>query len=435
MTHEVLLYGATGHSGELIARMAARKRKGIRLVLAGRSPAKLKKLAEELGLPWRAFRLDDLAEVVRNLQGVRLLVNAAGPFALTAPRLVRAALEVGAHYVDINGEADVYMKLDDLARQANYRKVALVCSAGHTAGASCILLHLALQKLVADIARVPEVELKPLPDPDTKGEDKPHDLDSPTRIVRMLGDIRIALSMAPEVSKGSAASGLRLTREQVLIVRRGERVIRDGRRFPAMVKWHEPVGRLERIFNFGGLARDERRPRHHHGRVTSAASMTDTLVALQLLERGDGLTGGKVWLAGSIESYLQMDPPQRLAYQLGALFSPLLTAPGVAASAQVINDLALPDRPASPPSPYEEQVVVLEIDSVFRERLIEARLRTTSGYDYTTRLVVALMEKLAAPGSKPPPGWQTPVGIFQGSIPGDLRQIEWIEPKCQEPCP
>ena len=388
MTFNVLLYGATGHSGEIIARKAVEKFTAGRVILAGRSAGPLRKLAGELGLAYRAFGLEDPAVVARSLAGVDLVVNAAGPFALTASALVKGCLETPCSYVDINGEIDVYMKLDDLARQATARNIALVCSAGHTAGASCLLLNRALVELA------PHVPV---------GKDGR----------RRLGAVRIALSMLPEISRGSANTGLRLLREQVLTIRRGERVQRDGKKAPGLVKWHEPVGRLERVFNFGGLNRGERRPSGPR-RLASAANLTDTLVALRLVER-------KGWDPERIESYLQMDDMTRVGYQAGAALAPFMVMPLVRAEAMLLARALTPEHPTSRPPEQQEQVVVLEIEGADRRPLIDWRLRVPSGYDFTATLVVALMARFAAIKTFPKPsgvlpGWLTPTEIL---YPGD----------------
>lgn len=57
MTGSILLYGATGYTGKLIAREA--RAKGASAVLAGRNPNMLKAVAKGLDLPWRTFDLAD----------------------------------------------------------------------------------------------------------------------------------------------------------------------------------------------------------------------------------------------------------------------------------------------------------------------------------------------------------------------------------------
>ena len=51
-----MIYGASGYTGELIAELA--RTKGLSPVLAGRSQAKVRPLAEKLGFRWREFGLD-----------------------------------------------------------------------------------------------------------------------------------------------------------------------------------------------------------------------------------------------------------------------------------------------------------------------------------------------------------------------------------------
>ena len=54
---KILIYGATGYTGKLTARAA--KLQGLTPILAGRSVEKVKPLADELGLAWRAFYLNE----------------------------------------------------------------------------------------------------------------------------------------------------------------------------------------------------------------------------------------------------------------------------------------------------------------------------------------------------------------------------------------
>lgn len=117
-----MLYGAYGYTGEIIAREAARR--GLTPILAGRDAAKVQALADEFGLPHRAFGLDDAASVRRNLDDVALVLHCAGPFSATARPMLDACLEVGSHYLDITGEIDVLE--DILARGDEARRSGIV---------------------------------------------------------------------------------------------------------------------------------------------------------------------------------------------------------------------------------------------------------------------------------------------------------------------
>ena len=115
-----LLYGATGYTGELIAREAAARR--MRPILAGRNAAAVERLAKELGCEARSFALDDAASVARHLESVTVVLNCAGPFSATARPMMQAALAARAHYLDITGEIEVFElghSFDAGARAAN----------------------------------------------------------------------------------------------------------------------------------------------------------------------------------------------------------------------------------------------------------------------------------------------------------------------------
>jgi short subunit dehydrogenase-like uncharacterized protein len=102
----ILIYGANGYTGALIAEEAVRR--GLKPVLAGRSRDALDALAQKLSLTRRVFDLADPAEIARNFAGIELLLNCAGPFSRTAAPLLEACLEQRAHYLDITGEIDVF---------------------------------------------------------------------------------------------------------------------------------------------------------------------------------------------------------------------------------------------------------------------------------------------------------------------------------------
>ncbi|HJS22340.1 MAG TPA: saccharopine dehydrogenase NADP-binding domain-containing protein [Steroidobacteraceae bacterium] len=115
-----LLYGATGYTGELIAREAAAR--APRPILAGRNAPAIERLARELGCEARAFALDDPDAIARHLDGVALVLNCAGPFSATARPMMQACLAQRAHYLDITGEIEVFElghSLDAAARSAN----------------------------------------------------------------------------------------------------------------------------------------------------------------------------------------------------------------------------------------------------------------------------------------------------------------------------
>src|SRR5215469_40053 len=94
-----MLYSAAGATGTLIAEEAIRR--GHQPLLAGRSAESLASLGKHLGLPWMAVGLDEPGRLQRAVSQVDVVLNAAGPFIVTAPPLVQACLVAGTHYLDI----------------------------------------------------------------------------------------------------------------------------------------------------------------------------------------------------------------------------------------------------------------------------------------------------------------------------------------------
>jgi short subunit dehydrogenase-like uncharacterized protein len=118
-----MIYGASGYTGELIAREAVRR--GERPLLAGRDAAKIEPLARELGYEWRAFDLS-----APDLSGVELVLHCAGPFIHTSKPMVRACLDAGVHYLDITGEIAVFEKVLARNDDAVKHNVTLLPGAG-----------------------------------------------------------------------------------------------------------------------------------------------------------------------------------------------------------------------------------------------------------------------------------------------------------------
>jgi short subunit dehydrogenase-like uncharacterized protein len=124
----LLVYGATGYTGRLVAEHAASA--GIDFAVAGRDAAKVNALAERLGVPGRTFGLDDPAAVRDALRGVRVLLNVAGPFSLTAERLIDASIAEGVHYLDTTAELETYQLAEARSATAAVAGVMLAPGVG-----------------------------------------------------------------------------------------------------------------------------------------------------------------------------------------------------------------------------------------------------------------------------------------------------------------
>jgi short subunit dehydrogenase-like uncharacterized protein len=102
MPERIVVFGATGYTGDLTARALVAR--GAQPLLAARNEARVRALAEELGVEWAVA---DVArpESVRALVGRGdVLVSTVGPFARWGGPAVEAAIAAGAHYLDSTGE-------------------------------------------------------------------------------------------------------------------------------------------------------------------------------------------------------------------------------------------------------------------------------------------------------------------------------------------
>ena len=102
--HDVVLYGATGYTGRLIAH--ALDAAGASYAVAGRDRAKLEALAAMLpGKPAvEVAALSDAAALEAMASRARVVCSAAGPFVEAGPPVLQAAIAAGTAFCDITGE-------------------------------------------------------------------------------------------------------------------------------------------------------------------------------------------------------------------------------------------------------------------------------------------------------------------------------------------
>ena len=128
-TVTVVLYGASGYTGRLVA--AELRRREVEHVLSGRDLAKLEPLGAEHGAPVRAVPLDDEPGLRALLADASAVINCAGPFTLAGDALVGAAVDSGTHYVDSSGEQGfIQMVFERHGAAAERAGVALVPAVG-----------------------------------------------------------------------------------------------------------------------------------------------------------------------------------------------------------------------------------------------------------------------------------------------------------------
>jgi short subunit dehydrogenase-like uncharacterized protein len=212
-----VIYGATGYTGGLVARVA--REQGLQPVLSGRSAEKLKTVAEPLGLEYRAVHLDDADQLDATLHDFTVVLNAASPFSATAFPLVDACLRTGTHYLDITGEVAIFEALYHSDVEAQSRKVMILPGVGFVVVPSdCLAAHVS--------QRLPDAH-----------------------------SLQLGISRTDLISRGSFRTMSELLNEEVAIRREGMIV-------------SVPAGALERSFDYG-----------EGDRLSSAVSWADVFTA------------------------------------------------------------------------------------------------------------------------------------------------------------
>ncbi|MBW4716906.1 saccharopine dehydrogenase family protein [Saccharothrix obliqua] len=107
--YDVVLFGATGFTGELTAAyLAEHAPAGTRWAVAGRNRAKLEALRERLGVDVDLLTADvtDGRSLMALAESARVVATTAGPYVEHGDGLVGACARAGADYVDLAGEPE-----------------------------------------------------------------------------------------------------------------------------------------------------------------------------------------------------------------------------------------------------------------------------------------------------------------------------------------
>jgi short subunit dehydrogenase-like uncharacterized protein len=113
--HDVVVFGATGFTGELTAAyLAEHAPAGLRWALAGRNQAKLEAVRIKLAqidpalaeLPLLHADTTDDASLKEVAASTRVVITTVGPYLLYGEPLVAACAEAGTDYVDLTGEPE-----------------------------------------------------------------------------------------------------------------------------------------------------------------------------------------------------------------------------------------------------------------------------------------------------------------------------------------
>lgn len=131
---DVVVLGATGFTGQLIAQYLAAHPTRPTIALAGRSPTKLASVNQTLPQPVPTIVADveDLTSIEKLVQATKVVINVVGPFGLRrADIVVRECIRQQRHYCDLTGESRFYADVvREFADDAEKQGSVIVPSAG-----------------------------------------------------------------------------------------------------------------------------------------------------------------------------------------------------------------------------------------------------------------------------------------------------------------
>jgi short subunit dehydrogenase-like uncharacterized protein len=108
---DLVVFGATGFTGRLVAEHIRQRADRLRWAVAGRNRDKLEALG--LGVPVVVGDALDPAAVRRIAGQTRVVCTTAGPYARYGSELVAACAEAGTHYCDLTGEVPWMRRMID----------------------------------------------------------------------------------------------------------------------------------------------------------------------------------------------------------------------------------------------------------------------------------------------------------------------------------
>lgn len=128
----VLVLGATGHTGRLVARALARR--GVPTRLAARDVEAAAEVAAEVGRPMEVVACDvtDPDSVLAAVRGVGAVVNTVGPFVRHGEAVVSACVTAGVNYLDTSAEQAWVRRVRD-RYEARARSAGIVVLPAHGA--------------------------------------------------------------------------------------------------------------------------------------------------------------------------------------------------------------------------------------------------------------------------------------------------------------
>ncbi|MFZ1749467.1 MAG: saccharopine dehydrogenase NADP-binding domain-containing protein [Saprospiraceae bacterium] len=151
--YDIILYGATGFTGKLVAEYLSNhaQNEGVIWAIAGRDVEKLNGLRQQLNAALPDVIVADIHDMdaIKSMTTqCKVLMNTVGPFNWYGRNVVEACIETGTHYTDITGEPSFVAQIyNDLYDKAYSNKVCIVNCCGFDSIPADYVAYLTAKKL------------------------------------------------------------------------------------------------------------------------------------------------------------------------------------------------------------------------------------------------------------------------------------------------
>jgi len=155
--YKIVIFGATGFTGELCARFMSEKYSDIPIAIAGRSAEKLEKIKNTNDLPFPiivadAFDVNSLEKMCRDTE---VVLSTAGPYHKYGSDLLGVCVKHGCHYVDITGESFwVKDMIEKHHKEAQDKGLRIINACGFDSAPSDLGVFYAVNQVVGDVNSV-----------------------------------------------------------------------------------------------------------------------------------------------------------------------------------------------------------------------------------------------------------------------------------------
>ena len=155
--YKIVIFGATGFTGELCAKFMSERYSEIPMAIAGRSQEKLEKIKAKHNLSFPiivadAFDVDALDKMCKDAE---VVLSTAGPYHKYGSDLLGACVKNGCHYVDITGES-FWIKdmIEKHHTEAGEKGLRIINACGFDSAPSDLGVFYAINQVVGNVKSV-----------------------------------------------------------------------------------------------------------------------------------------------------------------------------------------------------------------------------------------------------------------------------------------